>query len=238
VSPKHACQWALLACAALAAGCPKPAPAESTGCKTDADCKGNRVCANAQCVDPPPDRHRHRRDNQQQNQQQPPPPTPTPPARPVTPPRSAVPSEADWRVVREVTVTGSSRMNCETKKIREWVRVRCYGKNESGSTPKGVTVVSTSVPDATFPNAAGGEVTLLYPFTEGTTVDAIFRWSGRERHQYHSQWPSGAAEPAAKGEFLGVPPPSDPNRVWPCQSDNDCNPPNKCGHMGNCMVPR
>lgn len=204
----------------------KPAtqtPQTQTGCSTDHDCKGNRICVKAQCVDPP---------NKAQSPSPPPaqPPRPAPATR-----RSPVPSDQDWHVVGEVTVTGSSRMNCETKKIREWVRVRCHGKNEAGNTPRGVTVLGTTAADATFPSSSPGNVVLVFPFTEGTEVDAIFRWTSKEHHQFRARWPSGAGEPAAKGEFLGVPPPSDPNRVWPCMTNADCNSPYKCGFQGNCM---
>lgn len=209
-----------------------------SGCKTDNDCKGNRVCVNRRCTDGPTTTTT-------------PAPAPTPTQRPAQPPAAApapapppapaavsfsrIPGEREWDSVREVTVTGSSRMNCETKKIREWVRVRCHGKNESGSTPKGVTVIRASAGDRTFPFAGNGVTELLFPYVEGTAVDAVFRWSGGERREFRSRWPSGAAEPVVKGEFLGVPPPTDPNRRWPCQSDADCNSPYTCGYQGNCI---
>jgi len=35
-----------------------PASALAQGCNKDVDCKGERICVEAVCVDPPPDLHR------------------------------------------------------------------------------------------------------------------------------------------------------------------------------------
>src|SRR5687768_13823004 len=46
--------------------------------------------------------------------------------------RSAVPTLDEWNAqTKEVTVRGSSKLNCETKMVREWLRVSCRGKNDS-----------------------------------------------------------------------------------------------------------
>lgn len=245
----HLAAFAAVVFAALAlpalgcSGGDQPAPTKPTaeapaaGCKTDMDCKGNRVCVQSQCVDPAPGTKTSPRPRPAGQPPAPPPPPAPRPAAHLAPPGgfTAIPTERDYRAVREITVTGSSRMNCETKRIREWVRIRCHGKNESGSSPRAMTVIRSNAPDHTFTQQSGDQVELLYPFFEGVHLEAVFRWTGGERHHFVSRWSAGSAEPAAKGEFLGVAPPTDPNRRWPCQSDADCNSPYQCGHQGNCQ---
>jgi hypothetical protein len=78
----------------------KPAPTKATaespaaGCKTDMDCKGNRVCVQSQCVDPAPGtRPGPRPRPTAQPPAPPPPPTPRPAAQ-LAPPGgfTAIPS--------------------------------------------------------------------------------------------------------------------------------------------------
>src|SRR3954469_6150227 len=61
-------------------------------------------------------------------------------AKPLPPGRTPVPSLAEYAAAHEVTVKGSSALRCETKMIREWLRVTCRGKNDTGGTPTTVVV--------------------------------------------------------------------------------------------------
>src|SRR4051812_37398799 len=66
-----------------------------------------------------------------------------PGARPPAPPpgRTLMPTFDEWSSQRkEVTVKGSSALGCETKMVREYLRVSCRGKNDSGGTPTTVKV--------------------------------------------------------------------------------------------------
>src|SRR5438094_905269 len=47
----------------------------------------------------------------------------------IPPPGSTPPTVAEWNAVtKEVTIKGSSALGCETKMLREWLRVSCHQK--------------------------------------------------------------------------------------------------------------
>jgi hypothetical protein len=127
-----------------------------------------------------------------------PPPAPASPPAPTTG-RSALPSAADWNVVREITVTGSSALSCETKMIREWLRISCRGTNDTGGTPTTVTVIRGGGADV-YTFAQGGVTSLLLPFVEGVDLEARFSWTDKSQRLYVS-WPRGTPMPASKGRF-------------------------------------
>ena len=133
------------------------------------------------------------------------PPHPTPPSEAPAPGpgsrRSPVPSMADWNVVGEVTVTGSSALACETKMIREWLRVTCRGTNDTGGTPLDVTVQGKPADTYTF--AANQVTSLVLPFVEGVNLEAVFSWTDK-RAKLHVAWPRGAPMPAVKGRFVAL----------------------------------
>lgn len=117
-----------------------------SGCTKDADCKGDRICNSGACADPPPASSTlPPRSPSQLNpapipQRSTPEPTTTQAVRfasdglpeEIPPPGSSVPTLAEWSAARrEVTVRGSDRLNCETKMVREWLRVTCL-ENSKG----------------------------------------------------------------------------------------------------------
>ncbi|HTJ81738.1 MAG TPA: hypothetical protein VL400_08425, partial [Polyangiaceae bacterium] len=125
-----------------------------------------------------------------------PPPMPTGPIAG----HSAVPTQQEWEGVGEVTVTGSGKLNCETKAIREWVRVSCKGKNDTGGTPTGVSIDKGGGKGDTFTFISGGVASLVYPFADGQDIAATFTWTDKSA-KFTSQWPHGAPKPAAFGKF-------------------------------------
>ena len=130
---------------------------------------------------------------------------PTQPAAAAPAGRSAVPSIDEWNAqTKEVTVKGSSALNCETKMVREWLRVSCRGKNFSGGEPTGVTVTSGGGRGDDFVFSSAGVASLVVRFVEGVDLQAQFTWSDRS-HTLRVWWPRGAPEPPPKGEFQGVP---------------------------------
>ena len=132
-------------------------------------------------------------------------PPPTQPAAQSPGGRSAVPNIEEWNAqTKEVTVKGSSALNCETKMVREWLRVSCRGKNFSGGEPTGVTVTSGGGRGDDFVFSSAGVASLVVRFVEGVDVQAQFTWSDRS-HALRVWWPRGAPEPPPKGEFQGVP---------------------------------
>ena len=123
------------------------------------------------------------------------------PAKPTLGGHSAVPTLDEWNGVGEVTVKGSSALGCETKMVREWVRISCRGKSADGGKPTGVTVDRGDKNKGdVFKFVSGGVVSLVYPFVDGTDFQATFTWSDGV-HPMTSTWPHGAPKPNAVGEF-------------------------------------
>ena len=78
------------------------------------------------------------------------------PAGSTLPGRSPVPTVAEWNAqTKEVTVKGSSALRCETKTVREWLRVSCRDKNDTGGTPTAVRITQGAGPGV-FTLTAGG----------------------------------------------------------------------------------
>ncbi len=128
---------------------------------------------------------------------------------PSIPGRSAIPTLAEWNTVtKEVTVKGSTALNCETKMMREWLRVSCRGKNDTGGTPRRVRVVAGDKL-GTYVFASGGVSSLVTPFVEGIHLKAVFSWTDKS-HQLVLVWPRGSNKPTILGSFAGAKSPLDP----------------------------
>ncbi len=115
--------------------------------------------------------------------------------------RSAVPTMAEWSAeTKEVGVKGSTKLNCETKMVREWLRVSCRGKNDTGGEPKAVSIKKGGGRGDTFTFASGGVASLVCPYVDGVDLAAEFEWSDKKMELVVS-WPHGAPMPPLKGEF-------------------------------------
>ena len=131
---------------------------------------------------------------------------PTPPPSTAWPPpipsgKSAVPTSEEWSAqTREVTVLGSGKLGCETKQVREWIRVSCKGKNDTGGEPNGVKVTRGGGRGDDFVFASGGVASLVYRFFEGQLLEAEFSWTDKKKTLVVA-WPNGAPEPPARGAF-------------------------------------
>jgi hypothetical protein len=129
---------------------------------------------------------------------------PSQPSQPSAGGSSPVPTTEEWNgVTREVTVRGSGKLNCETKMLREWLRVSCKGKNFTGGTPTNVAVTSGGGRGEDFAFSSGGVTSVVVRFAEGINLEATFTWTDRT-HVLKVFWPRGAPEPPAKGVFIGV----------------------------------
>lgn len=105
--------------------------------------------------------------------------------------RSYVPSDAEWANVTEVGVTGSSAAGCETKQVREWLKVACLKK--TGRTPTGVEVLRGGEGDAHALYAERSAV-LLAPVLRGKHVDVRFFWA-EQTQDLSIDWPATADAP-------------------------------------------
>jgi lysophospholipase L1-like esterase len=118
-------------------------------------------------------------------------PPPVPASGRIAADRSLVPIPSAWKTVGEVTVTGSSKANCETKRVREWLRVACR-QDGRGLQPTDLRVeagggdaLTLVMPDAT---------TLVAPLVPGEDLDVDFGWTTHTR-RLTVRWPDGAAAP-------------------------------------------
>ena len=132
-----------------------------------------------------------------------------------------MPSNAEWGTAKEITVKGSSALGCETKIIREWFRVSCHGKNDSGGTPTDVTITKGGGRGDTFVFATGDVSSLVFPWVDGTSLEAVFSWTDKS-HKLVVEWPHGSPEPTIKGVFEGASSPLD-HKEQPGDGVCDCD---------------
>ena len=151
---------------------------------------------------------------------------------------SQVPTAQEWDAVGEVTVKGSSALNCETKMVRDWFRASCRGKNDTGGVPTTVKVVSGRKPE-TFQYAVGGVTSIVTLFTEGTHLEAVFSWTDKS-HKLVLDWPKGAPKPPILGVFEGAKSPLDKPTSFvgdPKLIDAACKCERKFGEKNACFAP-
>jgi hypothetical protein len=156
---------------------------------------------------------------------------PPPPAQPTIPGRSALPSQEDWTLAPEISVAGSSSLGCETKGVREWVRVSCKGNDPQRGAATGVNITRGGGKGDTFTLVSGGVASLVYPYYEGQDLLATFLWENTTS-ELAVAWPRGAPKPPVYGIFATK---SDPKPVAStstkkeqCAVDTDCPRGSKC----------
>jgi hypothetical protein len=125
--------------------------------------------------------------------------------------RSTPPTLEEWnKMTKEVTVKGSSALKCETKIVREYLRVACKGDVEPEGSPKGIKILKGGHGEALV-NAGPGYMSLILPYVDGTDFEAAFSWS-KKSHKLAVKWPKGAKPaPVVVGVFEGAASPLDGN---------------------------
>lgn len=125
------------------------------------------------------------------------------------PPSEELPTGAEWETAKEIVVTGSTALGCETKRVRTWVRVLCAKPNDSGGTPVSVKLQKTEVIHGTdvknhrknVTTSSDGDVTtLVAQYIDGVDVEALFSWTDKQAHLV-LWWPGGKPEPRQLGAF-------------------------------------
>jgi hypothetical protein len=112
-------------------------------------------------------------------------------------PGSAPPSVAEWdAVTREVTVAGSSALHCQTKMLREWLRVSCV--KHANDAPYDVTSVRTDGQEAHVFKSPGAVTSVVVQVVRGKEYRAHFTWSSGATvwgAELAVSWPAAAAKP-------------------------------------------
>ncbi len=118
---------------------------------------------------------------------------PTPPT--VTPSlgsgRTTPPTVAEWSRVGEVTVRNSSALGCETKMVREWLRVSCRTLLKDNA-PTGVQVIRPAGDREYFVFNAGGIASLVMPVRSGVDAEARYTWPKWGTRTLRVTWAAGA----------------------------------------------
>jgi len=109
--------------------------------------------------------------------------------------RSPVPTPEAYAHVAEVIVKGSTAAGCETKQIREWLRVLCGPRDPDRDTshPLGVEIERDDGGQA-MALATARNVSLVIPVVPGHSFAARVTWSEHTR-VLRVEWPAGAPKP-------------------------------------------
>ncbi len=115
--------------------------------------------------------------------------------------RSKVPTTAEWNGVGEITVRHSGPLGCETKMVREWLRVSCRGNQVTG-----VQVLSTTGmgKGEVFTFSRSGVASAVLPVRSGYTARIRYTWANWGSRTLSMQFPNGAPRPSI--EFDQPPP--------------------------------
>lgn len=97
--------------------------------------------------------------------------------------RSKVPTIAEWNAVpREITVNRSTPLNCETKMVREWLRVSCREKNNTGGKPTNATVVAGCSSETYLYSKPDLKIaSVVTPVLKGKHCEVRFDWTNRSQ---------------------------------------------------------
>jgi Tfp pilus assembly protein FimV len=108
--------------------------------------------------------------------------------------RSKVPTLAEWDAVpREISVARSTPLGCETKMVREWLRVSCRKRNSTGGMPTNVETRQSGGVEA-FTFAKNSITSLVVPVLRGRHYVAQFSWTDHSELLI-VEWANGAPRP-------------------------------------------
>jgi len=117
--------------------------------------------------------------------------------------RSPVPVPLVWKQAPEVIVAGSTAASCETKQVREWLRVQCT--RTDGAAPTKIEVQRDDGGEALVLEMPQ-EISALIPVVEGREFAAKITWTNATR-VLHVGWPSGGKPIMAFDAAIAVPHP-------------------------------
>lgn len=109
---------------------------------------------------------------------------------------SAEPALKEWATSKIVKVAGSTKNSCETRMVREWLRVMCVNRSAERGTPKLVTI-QRGRPGKGHKGenlkVVNETTTLLVPVRPGTDFAATFEWENGS-DELEVKWPLGTPE--------------------------------------------
>lgn len=97
----------------------------------------------------------------------------------IPPPGSKPPSVPEWNEMPwEITVSRSTPLGCETKMVREWLRVSCRDENKDGGKITGLSIEHKGGVEAYVLERAG-LASLVVQVVKGKKHVTRFRWTDR-----------------------------------------------------------
>ncbi len=105
----------------------------------------------------------------------------------------------EWAKSKIVKVPGSGKNECETRMVREWLRVMCVNRSAERGTPQSITVTRGRAPKERYKGenlkVVNDTTTLLVPVRPGTDFAASFEWTNGS-DELTVAWPEGEPESA------------------------------------------
>jgi hypothetical protein len=121
-------------------------------------------------------------------------------ALPVEPALEGVPKPEAWSAAKEIAVSGSDAHGCETKQLREFIRVVCRPNTVTGKALSASWDPFTVYAASSYAVAGEGAAVLLSRYVEGTAAKAAIRWE-RTTATLLLEWPQGQKEPRVRGSI-------------------------------------
>lgn len=109
--------------------------------------------------------------------------------------RSKVPTLAEWDAVGEITVARSTPLGCETKMVREWLRVSCKGKSYTGGKPGNVTKQDGCSGETLLYSKMESTTSMVSPVLRGKSCEVRFTWTNDKAAWLSVDWPVGTPRP-------------------------------------------
>lgn len=108
---------------------------------------------------------------------------------------SKPPTVAEWGAVGEITVRHSTPLACETKLVREWLRVSCRTSDGTPNQIQGVKLTRGKDSGGIPPFVKKGVASIVTQVKPGIDADWTFEWSEWGKRVLTVKWPNGAPAP-------------------------------------------
>lgn len=108
---------------------------------------------------------------------------------------SKPPTVAEWGAVGEITVRHSTPLNCETKLVREWLRVSCRTSEKTSNQITDVKLTRGKDFGAIPVFVKKGVASIVTQVKPGIDADWTFEWNEWGKRVLTVKWPNGAPSP-------------------------------------------
>lgn len=108
---------------------------------------------------------------------------------------SKPPTVAEWGAVGEITVRHSTPLGCETKLVREWLRVSCRTPDSSPNQISSVMLTGGKDSGGIPPFVKKGVASIVTRVKPGMEAEWTYEWSQWGKRVLSVKWPNGAPAP-------------------------------------------